>query len=159
MSESLCDQIIRQLSSASELYHRLLVVVAPAGSGKTVALQDVHAQTGAPLLNINLALSTDMLDLTERQRTLQLPRLLNEIVGGVDGDTLLLDNIEILFDAALQQDPLRLLQNISRNKTLVVAWNGSIENGFMTYATPDHHEFKKYPVHDLLIACPEGNEC
>jgi hypothetical protein len=67
-----------------------------------------------------------MLDLTERQRALQLPRLLGEIVGEATGELVLLDNIEILFDVHLKQDPLRLLQGLSRNKTVVAAWNGSI---------------------------------
>ncbi|MEN6474686.1 MAG: BREX-3 system P-loop-containing protein BrxF, partial [Syntrophaceae bacterium] len=38
----------------------------------------------------------------------------------------LLDNIEILFDVSLKQDPLRLLQGLSRNTTLVAAWSGEI---------------------------------
>ena len=50
-----------------------------------------------------------MLDLTARQRALQLPRAVEEIVGR-DTPLVLLDNIEILFDTAFQQDPLRLLQ-------------------------------------------------
>jgi hypothetical protein len=50
-----------------------------------------------------------MLDLTERQRELRLPRLLMEIVNDAAGDVVLLDNIEILLDVSLKQDPLRLL--------------------------------------------------
>jgi hypothetical protein len=64
---------------------------------------------GAPLINVNLELSRRMLDLTERQRELRLPRLLMEIVNDAAGDVVLLDNIEILLDVSLKQDPLRLL--------------------------------------------------
>jgi len=96
-----------------------------------------------------------MLDLTERQRALQLPRLLGEIVGEATGELVLLDNIEILFDVHLKQDPLRLLQGLSRNKTVVAAWNGSIVDGHMTYAVPDHPEYRRYPIRDFLVASPE----
>jgi len=121
-----------------------------------------------------------MLDLTERQRALQLPRLLGEIVtnlSGADldahsaprgggpgaarineeatGELVLLDNIEILFDVHLKQDPLRLLQGLSRNKTVAAAWNGSIVDGHMTYAVPDHPEYRRYPIRDFLVASPE----
>ena len=41
-----------------------------------------------------------MLDLTERERALRLAVLLNEVVG-TDEPLVLLDNIEILFEAAL----------------------------------------------------------
>ena len=155
MAESLSDVIMRMFEQAAGNYHRLLIVVAPAGAGKTSALQEVHKRTGAPLLNINLDLSRQLLDLTGRQRAISLPRLLGEIIGGIEGEMVLLDNIEMLFDVSLMQDPLRLLQNLSRNKTLVVAWSGIIDKGHLVYATPDHPEYKRYPIRDFLTANTE----
>lgn len=151
MSEPLADSIIRRIAQAAELYHRLVVLVAQAGTGKTSALQDVHERTSAPLVNVNLELSRRMLDLTERQRALQLPRLLSEIVSAAGTDVVLLDNIEVLFDVSLKQDPLRLLQGLSRNKTVVATWNGSIDCDHMVYATPDHPEYRRYSVRDFLV--------
>ena len=52
------------------MYFRLILMVGPAGSGKTSALQEVSARTSAPLVNVNLELSRRMLDLTERKRAL-----------------------------------------------------------------------------------------
>jgi len=132
------------------------MLVAPAGAGKTAALQDVHKRTAAPLVNVNLELSRRMLDLTERQRALQLPRLLAEIVGASAADVILLDNVEVLFDVSLKQDPLRLLQGLSRNKTVVAAWGGSIDGAHMVYATPDHPEYRRYPLRDFLVVSPES---
>ena len=96
MAESLIDQVLGKIDQAVELYHRLILMVAPAGSGKTSALQELHDRLGLPLINVNLELSKKMLDLTERRRTLQLPRLLMAIVNEVSGDLVFLDNIEIL---------------------------------------------------------------
>ena len=170
MAEPLADRVIRRIGQAAELYHRLVMLVAPAGAGKTAALQDVHERTGAPLVNVNLELSRRMLDLTERQRALQLPRLLAEIVSASATDLLaprseaarqagvvLLDNIEVLFDVSLKQDPLRLLQGLSRNKTVVAAWSGSIDGKQMIYATPDHPEYRRYPLRDFLVVNPDAN--
>ena len=156
MSEPLADRVIRRIGQAAELYHRLVMLVAPAGAGKTAALQDVHKRTAAPLVNVNLELSRRMLDLTERQRALQLPRLLAEIVGASAAEVILLDNIEVLFDVSLKQDPLRLLQGLSRNKTVVAAWGGSIDGAHMVYATPDHPEYRRYPLRDFLVVSPES---
>ena len=156
MAEPLADRVIKRIGQAAELYHRLVMLVAPAGSGKTAALQDVHERTMAPLVNVNLELSRRMLDLTERQRALQLPRLLAEIVGASAADVVLLDNVEVLFDVSLKQDPLRLLQGLSRNKTVVAAWSGSIDGEHMVYATPDHPEYKRYPLRDFLVVNPEA---
>jgi hypothetical protein len=156
MAEPLADRVIKRIGQAAELYHRLVMLVAPAGAGKTAALQDVHERTAAPLVNVNLELSRRMLDLTERQRALQLPRLLAEIVGASAADVVLLDNVEVLFDVSLKQDPLRLLQGLSRNKTVVAAWSGSIDGEHMVYATPDHPEYKQYPLRDFLVVNPEA---
>jgi hypothetical protein len=156
MAEPLSDGVIRKIGQAAELYHRLVMLVAPAGAGKTAALQDVHERTAAPLININLELSRCMLDLTERQRALMLPRLLAEIVDASAADVVLLDNIEVLFDVSLKQDPLRLLQGLSRNKTVVAAWSGSVDREHMVYATPDHPEYRRYPLRDFLVVNPEA---
>ena len=157
MAEPLADRVIRRIGQAAELYHRLVMLVAPAGSGKTSALQDVHERMAAPLVNVNLELSRRMLDLTERQRALQLPRLLAEIVGASAAEVILLDNIEVLFDVSLKQDPLRLLQGLSRKKMVVAAWSGSIDGEHMVYATPDHPEYRRYPLRDFLVVNPEAS--
>lgn len=181
MSEPLVDQVMRKICEARELYHRLILVVGPAGSGKTSALQAVMAATSAPLINVNLELSRRMLDLTERRRALQLPRLLQDVcassVERQASEVLLLDNIEILFDVKLRQDPLRLLQGLSRNKTVVAAWPGNISElsicgheedarrttpdpgRYLTYAVPDHLEYRRYPIRDLIIVYASSVQC
>lgn len=155
MAEPLADQVLRKIAEALLLYYRLVLVVGPAGSGKTSVLQEVSARASAPLINVNLELARRMLDLTEGQRALRLPRLLGEVVGEATGERVLLDNIEILFDLRLKQDSLRLLQGLSRNKTVVAAWNGSVVDGHITYAVPEHPEYRRYPIRDVLVVGPE----
>ena len=152
MAEPLSDQITRKVNQAVKLYHRLIVVVGPAGSGKTAALQDVRDRTGTVLVNVNLELSLRMLELTERQRTLQLPCLLRDIVSNAGDQMILLDNIDIIFDLSLKQDPLRLLMALSRERTVVAAWNGTIAKDSLIYAEAAHPEYRSYPIRDFLVA-------
>ena len=156
MAEPLADRVMHCAGQAGEMYYRLVLLVAPAGAGKTAVLQNVHERTSAPVVNVNLELSRRMLDLAERQRVLQLPRLLAEIAGAAPGGVVLLDNIEVLFDVALQQDPLRLLQGLSRNQTVVAAWSGSSDGKHIFYASPGHPEYRRYPVRDFLMVTPEA---
>ena len=151
MAEPLADQIMTKFEKTAELYHRLLLVVAPAGAGKTSALQEVRERTGATLVNVNLELSRRMLELTERQRALNLQRLLQEILANGSDEMILLDNIEVIFHVDLKQDPLRLLQRLSRTKTMVVAWNGTIAENSLIYATPDHPEYRRYQIRELVV--------
>ena len=100
MAEALSQKVLARIDGAKVLYHRLILVTAPSGSGKTEALREVAESTGSRLVNLNLELSRRMLDLTERERALRLPDLLDDIVGR-DEALVLLDNVEILFEAAL----------------------------------------------------------
>ena len=90
MAEPLADQVVRKVKQAGEQSYRLILVVAPAGAGKTTTLKDVQERVGAPLVNVNVGLSRRMLDLTERQRALQLPQLLRGIIKDAEGVVVLL---------------------------------------------------------------------
>jgi hypothetical protein len=161
MPQHLAEQILARIPDTAGLYHRLLLVVAPSGAGKTRALRAVAESTGYPLINLNLELSRLLLELTERQRCLQVPALLDDILQARPGEVVILDNIEILFDVQLKQDPLRCLQRLSRNRTIVAAWNGTCAAGdgrppLLTYAEPEHPEYRRYPAGDLLVVSPSA---
>ena len=154
MAESLVDEIICKSREVATLYHRLVLLVAPDGAGKTTTLQEVRDRTGAPLVNVSLELSRRMLELTKRQRAVQLPLLFREIVNDDADEMILLDNLEVIFDIGLQQDPLRLLQGLCRNKTLVAAWSGAVADDSLTYAVPGHPEYRRYPTRNILVVSP-----
>ena len=145
----------QRLDDVAALYHRLILIVGPAGSGKTSALRDVSKKTETTLLNLNLRLSGELLEMTERQRGLKLPGVLEDSVAG-NGSLVILDNIEILFDRGLKQDPLRLLQKLSRHRTVVASWTGTVSGGSLTYAAPEHPEYRRYPCTDLVVVTLEG---
>ena len=155
MTSHLSEAVVEKIGHAESLYHRLVLVVGPEGSGKTTALRDVAERIDAPLINVGLDLSCRLLDLTERQRRVRVPLLLGGIAAKTEGTVVLLDNVELLFDIALRQDPLRLLQRLSRHRTVVATWNGSMEDGHIVYAVPDHPEYRRYPVDGVLVANAE----
>ena len=82
-----------------------------------------------------------------------MPKLLEEAVAGLPGNLTILDNTEVLFNPVLKQDPLRLLQGLSRDRTIVASWLGDVDGGQLTYAAPEHPEFRRYPSTDLLLVC------
>ena len=151
MPDPLADQIIAKIWDAAALYNRLVLVVGPAGSGKTTELLEVKKRTGVPRLNVNLELSRRMLELTERQRPIQVQQMLRDLLMEANSEVVLLDNIELLFDVSLMQDPFRLLQGLSRAKTLAVAWPGTLLSGRLLYASPGHPEYKEYQPEGAIL--------
>ena len=73
MTSAIVDVLLNSIAQADGLYQRLILFAAPSGSGKTAVLQTIHAQTGARLINVNLAMSRQLLEFSARQRSLQLP--------------------------------------------------------------------------------------
>lgn len=156
MAEPIHDKIKRSIQAAEGLYHRLVLLVGEAGSGKTGVLQDVAEEFGTSVINVNLALSSELLELTAKQQSLRLPGILDQIVANAQSPVVL-DNLEILFDKDLKQDPLRLLQSISRNRSVVAAWNGIVTSGKLLYAETGHPEYRSYDLVDALIVKTEEN--
>ncbi len=68
--DGIANQIIDRIEQAEDLYHRLVLLVAPSGAGKTGAMREVNRHLGAPLLNVNLEISRRMLEMTLRQLAL-----------------------------------------------------------------------------------------
>lgn len=151
MSEQLVESVVAAVCDAARLYQRLALLVGPAGVGKTAVLQAVSDRTGAALINLNLELSRRLLELSARDRVLQLYATLADVIRESPTDVVLLDNIEMLFDVTLEQDPLRLLQSLARQKTVVAAWNGCVEGGRLTYAAPEHAEYRSFRASGLLV--------
>jgi hypothetical protein len=154
---SLVFRIQEVLPRTKVNYYRLILVVGPARAGKTTALNDLSKRHAWPRLNVNLLLSEKLLDLTQRQRAVGVSRILDEIVRGQQSDIVLLDNIELLFAHELEQDPLRLLQSLSRNRTIVAAWPGHFDGNALSYAEPNHPETKRYHAPQAVIVASSEN--
>ena len=103
------EQIKRSIRDAKNLYQKLILLVGKSGSGKTKILQEISEDLTAPMVNVNLEMSYRLLDLPVDKRASALSRLFSTVIKDTESDIVLLDNIEILFDKSLQQNPLSLL--------------------------------------------------
>jgi len=151
MCEELVQSVTAKLEEAQSLYHRLVLLVGPSGSRKTQYLREVANRKNIPLVNVGIDLARLLLPLTDRQRALQTPQLMRALVTAINSEAVILDNLEVLFSPTLQQDPLRLLESLSRNRSIAAAWAGTTDGQWITYAEPDHPEYRRYMIKDLLI--------
>lgn len=143
-------RLLNEIRRVRSSYHPLVLLVGPAGSGRGGVLRLAAEQVAGRVVNLNLELSRRLLDVPAEQRPLRFARILDEILSP-DAAPALLDRIEMVFDPAFQQDPVRLLRHLSRTRTVVAAWSGRTEGAFLTYAEPGHPEYRLYPVEDLSL--------
>lgn len=154
MHESLSASIEHALPIARDAYYKLILATGPARSGKTAAFRELAAAHNWPRVNVNLRLCERLLEITQSQRAVRVATLLGNILqsySSYSSDVILLDNTELLFAPELAQDPLRLLQLLSRNRILVAAWAGSFDGNTLTYSEPGHRDFRRYLAPNALI--------
>lgn len=154
---SLAEAVGEKVRLARDLYHRLILIVDVKGVSNSGTLKEIGERNGVPVVNANLELSRRMLDLPERQRPRHVQHILQRIVSEPGSDIVLLDHIELLFDTSLRQDPLLLLQHLSRHRTVIAVWNGSIDGGFVRFAQPGHPEYRRYPLDGILTVNPQAS--
>jgi len=154
--KDMADELLDLVRQAGMLYYRLVLIVGPVGSGKAALLRVAEDKLRSPLINVGVELSRRMINLTAEQRKLEVKRILDQVVGSMGTDIVLMDHLEALFHPKLEQDPLRLLQGLARNRTIVATWNGSITDGQLTYAEPQHSEYRKYRAQDFLFLSVDG---
>ncbi len=143
------------IATVEVLYYRLVLLVGPTGVGKTQELMRLGDELSTGVISSSSVLAGELLELDEKQRRLEVPKILAAIVNGVVGPCIL-DNLELLFDRGLGQDPLRLLQGISRNQTVIASWNGYVEGDRLVYARPGHPEYRTYPCSDIQFVMMEA---
>ena len=137
------EEILPRLHQA---YYRLALIIGKPGTGKTRLLQLLSEQSRYPVFNVNLQIGERLLEHTIAERPRLVPRMLGEIIKEAHSPTVLLDNMEMLFDATLQLNPLQILQSLSRNVTIVAAWSGTYTDGSLFYAEAWHPEYRRYPL-------------
>ena len=154
----LASQVQELLPQTQDAYYKLLLAVGPARAGKTAMLRELAERHAWPRVNVNLKLSERLLDLTHRQRATRVAGILDAMVREQDSEVVLLDNIELLFSEELAQDPLRLLQSLSRNRAIIAAWPGGFDGSSLTYAEPGHPEARRYQMPQAVIVKTGGDD-
>jgi ABC-type thiamine transport system ATPase subunit len=156
------EQVEAAVDAQASGYERLVLIVGPPGSGKSSVLRDAAKGRGWPVTNLGLELAQRMLELPVQQRPARALDTIRGLLDDLDSDVACLDNIELLFEPSLQLDPLGLLQSLSRQKTLVVAWPGIIagDEGSprLAHAERHHPEYRDYSARGLVLLSVSAEE-
>ena len=148
------SKLNKLIVSSKELYHRLVLIVGEKNACSRI-IHETAESYGKQPININLDLSEKLLQLNHKKRQLKLQNLMWNLVKD-EKEIVFLTDTEILFDSSLQQDPLKILQEVSRNIRVVAYWGGEVNNTRLVYAIPNHSEYREYSSNDVVFINTEG---
>jgi hypothetical protein len=141
---AVADEVLTRIGQVQGLANQLVLVVGPGGSGKTRALREVAQRGSFPYVSVGTALGEALLDVPPTERPRRVASGLEDLVRDL-GPVVVLDNLEILFEPSLRVEPLSLLDAVSRSRTVVAAWSGSLTGTTLTYAESGYPEYRAYP--------------
>ena len=140
------------LGQLCELNTKLIVLAGPRGSGKTKLLCQLREKLGVQPLNINLELGSRLAVTPHAARGFSVGQLLRDMADREtnEGDLLLLDNLELLFERGLQINPLDLIKRLAHSKPVVAGWPGKLRGNRLYYAGMTHSAYRDYDAEGVV---------
>src|SRR5690606_19231129 len=108
-------------------------------------------------LNVGLELGRRLAATPISKRGFSAGELLRDIADKErTDDSLLLDNLELLFEPSLQINPLDLVRRLAHSKRVVAVWPGELRGDRLVYADMSHPEHRDYSCDGMVVlTCPE----
>ena len=142
------DDLVNDITS---LNSKLVLLIGPPQSGKSELLSGFSERRNASILNVGATLGRKLLAIPSTRRHLLATDMLKDLADkAAQNDLLLLDNIELLFDQALQLNPLEVLKRHAHARRVVAVWPGQLQEDRLSYATTGHAEHQDYAVDGVV---------
>lgn len=141
------------LKGAGKSYYKLVLVVGPVGSGKSNFLKEASIYH-TNYLNFGEEFARRLLAEPIDLRPSQAEEVAIKLVNEAKDSRLAIDNTEVLFEAPLQLNPLRLLKRLSINRLIIATWTGMVDDSKLTYGFkghPAYREFRYTPQDNFTI--------
>lgn len=142
---------------AATPYEPCLLLASPDIATLQAAQGFVQEQYEWPLLSLGRVLAEALVSVPPRRRPrrvrVALRSALQEALAELATRPVLCADVDLVFHPDLQQDPLRLLRDASRQSPLVVLWPGRFHDDVLSYAVEAHAHYRTWPHPDLCAQC------
>ena len=148
----LITKLERLIGEIGDLNSQLILLVGPRRSGKTQLLRQLGVKLSIEPLDVGLELGRRLAATPNSRRGFSAGELLREIADRERmKDSLLFDNLELLFEPSLQINPLELIRRLAHSKRVVAVWPGELRGDRLVYADMGHPEHRDYSRGGLVV--------
>jgi len=148
---------LNEIIDAAKLQRSQLIILCGSYTEKEKLIKQVNNKYSIKKINISLKLSKKLKEIPRIKRSTRVHKCLTKILHRLNSDVLWIERIQLLFHPELEFNPIHFFQNASRNKTIILSWDGEYKNSKLIYAEPGHQEHKIFSGIDAQIFNIAGN--
>ena len=150
--EDSVERVIALLEQIKTIPQAMVVIAGSRGSGKT-RVAKLLAEKGLGIyLSLSLALSRHRMTVEPGHDVGWPSDFMASLVASVSLDTtLILDNIEAVFQPELQLNPLGWLLKMAREIPLVVVWPGPVLDGEFVFSMPNRPDYFRQREQSVIV--------
>lgn len=104
-------------------------------------------------VNLGLELSSALKEIQLDKRGNSVQKELDRILGNSNSSSLLVANIDILFNPSYKLNVLKYFINLARTKMVLVQWPGEMKGNVLQYSQINAADYVRYDLQDYGIAC------
>ncbi|MGD9567041.1 MAG: BREX-3 system P-loop-containing protein BrxF [Sedimentibacter sp.] len=105
------------------------------------------------ILELSELLSSELIKIEQGRRSMGVENIMRNIFSSVNGNNIIVNNIDILFNPSYKLDIIKLFVQLSRNRTVLVQWPGRLDSNALIYSEPQYEDYKRYSINDYNIIC------
>ncbi|MDV5034976.1 MULTISPECIES: BREX-3 system P-loop-containing protein BrxF [Gammaproteobacteria] len=144
--DNLLTEVKVALDRAEYQSYKLILVTIPEDFRREIEVEILNNSIG--FVNLSKELARKLVSLSIRERVRRLEAEVDKIANDC-GSSVWLTKLDLLFEPALDNDPMRLLKGIAKSKAVVAIWPGEITETSVVYSKPGKPDYKNYPLKEL----------
>lgn len=146
------ERLEQRLADAAQLNSKLILLAGGTPEERGALLDALQESLHSKPLHLGISLASALAELPQRERHLQAGNLLRQVAHAhAPAGPLLVEGVELLFDASLRVDALNLLKRQALARPVVAVWPGESQNGRLTYATLGHPEYQDHAIDGAIV--------
>lgn len=140
------------LGGTASLRTRIVWLVGRPGTGKSTLLRALaRARPDCEYINVNRELAKALVVRPAGSRPFDAPACLSAVLPPRPSGAWLADNTELTLSRELQLAVVERFKAIGQHASLVVAWCGDHRNNKLTYGTPEHADYREFPLDSAVV--------
>lgn len=146
------ERLQHLLADVAQLQSKLIFLAGGTPAERAAQLEALQEHLHIKPLHLGVSLAGALAELPQRERHLQAGNLLREIAQShAPTGPLLVEGVELLFDASLKVNALDLLRRQSLVRPVVAMWPGEWRNGRLTYAVLGSPEYQDHAAEGVIV--------